>query len=195
MKNQITLIKNIFAASLIILMISGCKKDESISPGDGSLILLKIDYQTFKFEGANEEKINIKSSSDLSIPITVDYKAPGDFGYIKLYYGSQKKLLFDATIIWIGEGQISYPKNFNNSSDYSFLETKQAYPGDEKFQYISSDSPPNTETLRNIWDAVSQLAIMPKYLSAGKKIGVMRYTPGVGLGNPETWKWIVLLSK
>ena len=86
--------------------------EDNITEDYNSIVILKVDYMTNKFEGGYEQQINSEITDADTIPITIKYKAPGDFGNISLYYKPTNDLLFDGSIIWNGTGTINYPQTF-----------------------------------------------------------------------------------
>lgn len=147
---------------------------------------------TYNFEGGNEQFINSKITDSDTIPITVNYKAPGDFGNIALYYQPTNDLLFDGSIIWMGTGTIKYPKTFKSAGSYPLLDNPIDKPDDSRFNSIFG-KPPSDYSL--IWNSVGKLKIVSDYLKSNKKIGLFLYTPSVGIGNPYEWDWFVFMNK
>jgi hypothetical protein len=185
--------KNI-AILVSILLLFGCSKDNDSKQPNG-ILLLKVDYMTSVFEGGKELSISTKISSSDTIPISVDYRPPGDFGSIALYYQPTNDMIFSGTIIWVGTGQISYPSEFDSPDKFSKLGYNIEQPDITRYQtiYYSLSNQPIEYT--NIWNAISNLEIVNDYLSGGKRIGLFLYTPSVGVGDPNEWDWFVILNK
>ncbi len=184
----------------IVFIISAIFLFSSCTPDDGatkqtSVLLLKLDYQTYKFEGGTEQRISSLLPATDTIPLKVDYKAPGDFGSIALHYKPGDELLFKGTIIWMGEGAISHPAAFLPANLFPGAPDVEPFPGNTQFQSINTTQGIIQADLSKLWNAVSDLRIVSEYRESGKKIGVMLYTPGVGVGDPAKWDWLVVMVK
>lgn len=185
--------KNLLLLGLIICTLSACNKSNiEIKENDNSLLLLKIDYLTYKFEGGYEIKLSATEQSD-TIPVKVAYLPPGDFGNISLYYKPSNQLFFNGDIIWMGRGEIKTPANFERPDSYTKLSIPIAQPSDGQFQNIFNEW--NFNKQAEIWEAVNNLEIVSVYLKHNKKIGIFLYTPSVGVGNPADWDWFIVLNK
>lgn len=178
---------------LLSIFILSCPKDNEDETGvHNSILLLRIDYITYQFEGGYEQSINGRIESSDTIPIAVNYKSPGDFGNISLYYQPTNDLLFDGSIIWMGTGTIKYPETFKSSDSYPLLDNPISRPDDSKFKCIFG-VPPTDYSL--IWNSISRLRIISDYLKSNKKISLFLYTPSVGVGNPNDWDWIIIMNR
>ena len=127
---------------------------------DGNVLMLKVDYLTNTFEGGYEFSFdNIPNSFN----IRKEYRAPGDFGYIKYYYYETSDLLFYGTIIWMGEGEIYYPQNLLPASVFDFtLLDNIVFPNG--FEDIGVYSPLDIN-YTNVWLSVENLAKVREYLA------------------------------
>ncbi len=186
--------KKAFLLLLSIFILSSCSKGDkdNITEDYNSIVILKVDYMTNKFEGGYEQQINSEITDADTIPITIKYKAPGDFGNISLYYKPTNDLLFDGSIIWNGTGTINYPKTFIPASNYSLLESPITKPADSEFKCIFGTPPTNYSS---IWNSISSLMIVSNCLDSKKKIDLFLYTPSVGAGNPNDWDWIIIMNR
>lgn len=177
-----------------ILFLFGCSKDDD-SKHSNSILLLKVDYMTYVFEGGKELSISTSISSSDTIPISVDYRPPGDFGSITLYYQPTNDMIFNGTIIWMGTGQISFPSDFDSPNSFSELESEIEKPVITRYQTIYYDLNNQPIEFTNLWSAINRLEIVEDYLNGNKKIGLFLYTPSVGVGDPNEWDWFVILNK
>lgn len=183
--------KKIILFFSLVFLFSCSKENDNAS----RIALLQVDYLTNVFEGGAELMFSVDKDSLDTIPIQVDYKSPGDFGNITLYYQPTDEMIFDGGVIWMGTGQINYPKNFMSDEEFDVLETPMELPDVSEFQiifYNLSDSPID---YASIWSAINNLEIVEDYLKYNKKIGLFLYTPSVGVGNPAEWDWFVILNK
>jgi len=186
--------KKTFILLLSIFILSSCSKGDKNNRTEdyNSIVMLKVDYVTNKFEGGYEQQINSKITDADTIPITIKYKSPGDFGNISLYYQPTNDLLFDGSIIWMGTGIIKYPKTFKSADSYPLLDNPISRPDDSRFKCIFG-TPPTDYSL--IWNSISRLRIISDYLKSNKKISLFLYTPSVGVGNPNEWDWIIIINR
>jgi len=185
--------KYIYFLVICIIMFNGCKDGETVKKGN--ILILKVDYQTFKFEGGAEQNVTGNMASRDSIPLKIDYKSPGDFGEIALYYKPSNQLIFKGSIIWMGNGQISHPATFVPAERYSASANAAPFPGNDRFQSITVNQTKIQNDLRPVWKAVQKLSIVSAYQKSGKLIGIMLYTPAVGIGDPTKWKWLIIMEK
>lgn len=186
----LSLITAPFILLIIILSFSSCKNiDES---GVSKVLVLKVDYLTNKFEGGTELTFT-KSSPNFNIqPI---YISPGDFGNISMIYQDINELLFDGSIVWMGEGNIKYPRNFIPANLFNRVLTSDIVFPKQGFENLFN--PDNTNyDYSQIWISVQSLVKVREYLSSNPNtpVKLFLYTPSVGAGNPEDWDWIIFLK-
>ncbi len=177
----------------LLLGLCGCKR-EQINKSN-SILLLKVDYQTFAFEGGEEQSISTSLPNVDTIPLRVYYKSPGDFGEIALYYKPDDMLLFKGSIIWMGKGSITHPVTFRSPGTFATNAVTIDYPGDAAFKLKTTPTTEMQNNLKQIWKTIAKLNIVSDYRKSGKKIEVLLYTPSVGIGNPADWDWIILMGK
>ena len=201
--------------SLAILAFS-CEKDPVVPdtpepdpvgiaiPGCDSIILImKVDYQTFLYEGYTT--VNVDSVNDFSdtIPFFSEYFPPGDFGYVKLFYENPNHLLFYGSIVWAGCGNLNFPTSFMESSAQT---TGLPFPGNDRICLIDNTGAQQTlpwitglvdETMiENVWEPISkQSEFQYYYRKTNKKVAMYLYTPSVGGGNPADWDFIIFVEK
>ena len=180
-------------AAIALISLLGCSKnndDVTCQGSDNSLVLLRVDYLTYAYEGSATVPINGALSTADTIPVIVNYRPPGDFGNIKLNYQPTNDLLFDGDIIWMGKGTIAFPQSFSTAIGPTTGMLPQ--PDSTVFQNIFGYYKPDYAKL---WSAIGNLYITHCFRQSGKKIGLFLYTPSVGMGNPADWDWFVIMSK
>jgi len=180
-----------FLALFFILL--GCTKDDNNDRC--KILLLRVDYMTNTFEGGHEQILSMEITDSDTIPIIVDYDPPGDFGNIKLYYEPTNELIFNGSIIWMGTGEIYYPESFLDPSQYSTLSNVLDLPDISRIQNLYYDIDDEPIDYSNIWGSINELEIVSEYLQSHKKIIFFLYTPSVGVGDPNTWDWFVIMNK
>ena len=189
--------RGIIVATMALLAIS-CSRDpiagKTVSDTKNSILLLRVDYLSTTFEGAQEIVVSSVNEIYDDIPIKVDDNAMGDVEIITLQYQPSNDSVFSGVSIWMGRGEILFPKSFLPPQNYSLLQSSIDKPDNSKFQVLFYDmsAPINYSS---IWNAVSRLEIVSSYLKGNKKIGVILYRPSVGIGDPADWDWYVIMDK
>lgn len=173
-----------------LMILISCSKDNE--PGaPNKVLLLQVDYMTHTFEGGKELTMRANISQADTLPISVDYKPAGDFGYIALYYGPNHEMIFNGSIIWMGTGQRAYPESMEPANEFKELNDKLAMPEISRFQNFNSEP----DDYSTIWNAVCQLEIVKEYMESHKKIGLILYARSVGFGDPNEWDWYIIMNK
>jgi len=179
---------------LIVIIAIGCTKEKQTGPE--SLLLLRIDYMTHEFKGGIEIDLNAHTLNSDTLPISVNYDPPGDFGNITLTYEPTNQMVFDGSIIWMGTGQVSYPINFEIPANFSLLSYELSLPDLTEFQTIwnplESYEPTNYQA---IWSSIDDLELVEEYLVSNMKIGLFLYTPAVGAMDPYATDWYIIMEK
>lgn len=182
---------------LILLFVSlllGCDSEQiPVDKVDGQVLMLKVDYLTNTFEGGIEYQFSKQSDN---FTIETDYKAPGDFGYVKLRYKELNEPLFEGTIHWMGLGKMEYPEKLESAEKFKRVPMEDLILPVNGFEDIFN--PQNLDLdYDDAWYASQQLVRVREYLKANplQKVKLFLYTPSVGVGNPEDWDWIIFLKK
>ena len=185
----------------IILLLISCNKndDKETNNNTRDLIFLKVDFQTNNFKGANVFQFNnIQFTSN--IPFEANYIPPNNFfGNYTLKYIPTEEIVFDGTIRWLGF-TYDYPVT---SSANTFLTTNQNaiidFSTAEYFlptiNELNAEGYNTNFNYQEIWDAVKNLEITNQYVSQNAKIGFLLYTPGLGIFQPDSACWFVILYK
>ena len=170
---------------------------DSIVGKENDILVMKVDYMTFKFMGYSTVKIADALSDADTIPFCTEYKDPCDFGYIKLYYGRKDSgnLLFNGSIVWAGCGKMEYPKDFvtcrSNMMDI-------IYPGQSRFSFFDGGSHytvTDEYELKRIWQTITPMEAFQWYYGrTAKKVAVYLYTPSVGMGDPADGYYLVFVE-
>ncbi len=187
---------------LAAIMLIGCDSnsidfsDEKDKEAVNQVLLLQVDYTSNKFEGGKEFKFTTKTDD---FTIINEYKAPGDFGSVKLLYKELNEPLFEGTIIWMGTGEMIYPEKLESASKFKVTLTEDfVYPG-KGFEPIITPGNPEykEEDLLKVWVKIQYLIKVREYLKSNphQHVKIFLYTPSVGVGDPLTWKWLIFLKK
>lgn len=172
------------------------QSDTIIKKGFVNFATLIVDYETYEFEGGNISYYECTDCDNQSIPFLVDYQSPGDFGGITFHLEPTMDILFDATIVWAGQGQISYPSTYDLTSPFSYIDIPITEPSD--IQYINTDGEEMDDSYllsqaQLVWDAVDSLEITNQFADKDFKAAIYFYPPSVGVIDPAVAKWIVFL--
>ena len=186
--------RTLISTILILTLIFSCKKEviKKVTSKTNNVLMLKVDYLTNTFEGGKELTFNHLTDS---FSIINQYKAPGDFGSIKLIYQELNETLFDGTIFWMGTGQINFPQNIQPSNQFISVNTTDTLYPINGFKNVFN---PNNEIYNYspIWLSIQNKIKVREYLASNPNatVKLFLYTPSVGIGNPADWDWIVFLK-
>ena len=161
------------------------------------ILISKVDYLTFRYKGFYALNVTDKLNTGNEIPFVAEYREPGDFGYIKLFYRNTNNLLMDGTIIWMGCGELSFPASFRAGRQ---LNSGMPYPGQTHISFINNEGDYITVTdeseLQRIWQTLSkQEEFQHYYGNTHKKVAAYLYTPSVGVGNPADAYYLVFTEQ
>lgn len=171
--------------------------NDTVPVSGNNVLLLQVDYTTLAFEGGRE--LNFPDAS--AFTISHEYNSPGDFGDITLFYEEVNDTIFSGTIVWNGEGEMTYPESMETASSFSTGATL-AMPPLSDFNYIdymseNSEQPIVQEVdYEAIWDAIDDLDKVAEYRASNPnaKIQVMLYARSVGVFVPHVADWIVIIK-
>jgi hypothetical protein len=178
-------------------MLLSCSKDKDLQKkrndkNANKVLMLKFDYTTNTFEGGKEFTF---AKPATTFTISSQYHAPGDFGSIKLIYQELNETLFDGTIIWMGLGKMNFPANLQPAADFNAVITTDIVHPINGLQNVFN---PNNETYdyTKIWMSIQYLVKVREYLKSNpnESVKIFLYTPGVGVGNPADWYWIIYIK-
>ncbi len=181
------------ALLLISISFFGCSRDY-VSQGKSTFLVVQIDYKTYKFEGASEQVLYSDFTAADTLPLTVNYIPPADFGNVAFNYQPKNELVFDGSIIWMGTGQLKFPA-IKSASNFSRGSQVAVRPDTTGFQFLQPAVLPQNYDLDSIWMDIADLKIVNEYLKSHKKVGIFLYTPSVGVGNPADWNWYLFFNK
>lgn len=157
------------------------------------VLMLKVDYTTNTFEGGAILGYTKKTDN---FTINYEYKEPGDFGHIKLYYKELKQRLFAGTIIWMGKGEMIFPEKLEPANNFEIDPLKNYILPKNGFEDVFN---PNNRNLdyEKPWSTIQNLVKVREFLAANptQKAKLFLYTPSVGEGNPKDWYWVIYLKK
>ena len=184
------------------ILITSCSKNDTLTHGDpipsdnNKMLLLKIDYNTLVFEEGIELNFNSLGMYD-SIPLDVQINEPGDFGDITILHSPTSDSVFFGTVIWAGLGERMFPETMSPASIFisSPVLAPTALPENYTVKLINSSTSEELELIdfESIWDAISHLESVENYAQNDIHLALLKYTPSVGVGNPEEWDWYLMI--
>ena len=159
--------------------------------GNNKVLLLKVDYTTNTFEGGKELTFD---SNTTTFSTNYQYVTPADFGSIKIFYTELNTQLFYGDIIWMGTGDIHFPTDFQPASSFEFVNT--LVPID--LPSVENIFNPNNEIF-NYTNPLNQVVYLSKVIeyrasNPNASAKIFLYQPSVGIGDPATWKWIIMFK-
>lgn len=167
-----------------------------LDQGTVNIATLIIDFDTYEFEGGNLTHYVCEACYNDSIPLNINFDEPGDFGGMTFKLAPTNDTVFDASIIWMGLGEIHQPYEFSNNSPFS--EANILTPQPENIRLLYFDGKPLDQTyllekIDSVWDVVDSLEITKDFAENGFETLIYFYPPAIGMINPSVAKWVVFL--
>jgi hypothetical protein len=178
-----------------VCLFSSCSKKDDTGKGSSAankILMLQVDYLTNTFEGGKETTYPTTPST---FTISYQYKAPADFGNLKIKYDELNEILFDGDIVWAGRGDIKLPQNILPANQFTSVTTADVVnpiagvqnifnPGNYVFDYTP------------VWLSIQKLVKVREYLSSNPNatVKLFLYTRSVGFGDPADADWIIFMK-
>ncbi|MDR0830923.1 MAG: hypothetical protein LBN95_12570 [Prevotellaceae bacterium] len=196
-------LKTLLFAAIVIFTASCGNCDcmpppEPLDSANTQILLVQVDYTTNTLVSG---KTLYFESFAPNFTVAADYKSPGDFGYIKLFYSEINEMIFYGDIIWMGCGGIHFPTEWTPAVNFSGVPTDDLRFPQNGFDTIYNNENQEfgfpEEGFNAAWCQAQSLQIVRNYLQANpeEKVKVYFYMPSVGVGDPADWKWIFILRK
>lgn len=167
-------------------------------PDSMNLAILIVDYQTYEFEGGNLSYYPLCANCDSdSLPFSITFISPGDFGEITFSYTETNDTLFRASIVWMGLGEILYPDEFVPADSFQTVQESIEKPElSEYFDYwLGLDESTFYAKTDLAWASISSIHITNDFATELFRVGFYLYTPSVGVFDPDPAKWIIFLYR
>ncbi|MFQ6604319.1 MAG: T9SS type A sorting domain-containing protein [Fidelibacterota bacterium] len=165
-------------------------------PNSANFAILKLDYQTYDFEGAAFFTLPpCPACPRDSLPLSVANQPAVDFGSITFMYSPTTDTLFHATIIWMGEGAIYQPDYFFPPDSFVYLDSL-SITADSLYAFQASEWGVEWYARADsAWNAVRDLNLdfMGEFAQHEFEVGLYLYPPTVGAFDPNPAKWIVIV--
>ena len=161
-----------------------------------AIAILVVNFQNFAFEGARVSHFpQTGNTQDSNLPFVITQKNPTDFGWILFSYHPTGDTVLAASIVWHGQGRISYPHSFAPVDSFQLLGTSVQQPSSvERFVYLLTFSDDSLVSMTDsVWSSICNLDIVHDFNRANMRVGYYLYPPTVGLFDPSHAKWIVFL--
>ena len=172
-----------------VLIMSSCRKDEVDLKSH--LVLLKVDYLTYKLEGGMLFDLN-KAPTSSEVQFSVENDPSSNFSYLKLYHLPDSLLVFDGLIIWNGSGNLNFPDSLNPASSFEIFEGSHAELDTSRVHQISNTAyNQGLDKADLILNEISDLQIVQNAYDQNFDFSILCYTPSIGIGNPSEWDYFV----
>jgi hypothetical protein len=193
--------KNLYLFLLVLVALTSCTSDSKSTvaqPNTNKILMLKVDYTTNTFEGGKEFEFDVTTPT---FTTNIEYVQPSDIGNIKVFYTELNTLLFEGSIHWAGTGQINYPTDFLPASSFQYATIENFYQ-EPVFTTIfdANTYPQNIPTppynYSPIWVKLQALLKVRAYRDSNPNATakIFLYQPGVAIGDPATYKWIIIFK-
>lgn len=127
----------------------------------------------------------------------VFYQSPGDFGGVGVVSARTGLAVFGGSIIWMGTGDITWPTSWSPASDLaSGCSASDGGFGTTRGFDLVTGGALSTGDVDAVLAAVADTAVLPAIWHGGYAFDavVLRYPRSVGVFDPTTAEWIVLIS-
>jgi len=173
------------------------QSDTIIKKGYVNLATLIVDFDTYEFEGGNLSYYSCLECTNDSLPFKIDITPPLDYGDISFKLIPTSDTVFNASIIWMGRGQINYPGTFSTLHPFEPSTNSVIRPFDIKYFIDGKTLLLNdTELIQKAdtaWNIIDTLLITNQFSNFNYKAGIYLYPPSIGIFDPMVAKWIVFL--
>jgi hypothetical protein len=178
----------------IALLVSGCGDRPRTAPviepryihaDSVNIAVIVLDYDSLKFEGARVLYFPpCNPCADDSIPLSLEYRGPGDVGYLTVTYAPTGDLVFHGTLWWQGIGQIDYPASFDPPEHFDRSAGAVPLNANVRLLLTLGDAP-----MDSIWSKIASLDLVREFQSPSLRVGLCLYP------NDYVAKWIVFLYR
>lgn len=163
-----------------------------------NLAVLIADYLTYDFVGGVLDHFPRCDACDAdSLPFVVEYVPPGDFGSVAVTYTHTGDTLFYGTIVWAGTGGLVRPDSLLPADEFRRYGGAPAPPVTRRYYHEISFLQPDDFVAKadSAWEAVAPLDIVWDFAEKSYRVGILLYTPSLGVFNPSQARWIILLYR
>lgn len=135
-------------------------------------------------------------SPELATDEHVFYSAPGDFGGVGVVSVNTGLSVFGGSIIWMGTGELTWPRDAWEPALKAMpdctLDSFPKWTGYDLVGGVAAQTAAFGEALQAVWTTLLPLGVAE--VQPIRSAVVLRYPRSVGMFNPATAEWIVLLD-
>lgn len=126
----------------------------------------------------------------------VFYDAPSDFGGAAVVSKRSGLSVFGGSIVWLGTGEITYPKTWRPAQDLASGCPAVGAPRPLAGYDLATGSKATTAEIAAAHAEVAQTAVPAAFWGGGYlfDVVVLKYARGVGAFDPNTAEWIVIVN-
>lgn len=186
----------ILIAGFLVHLTGYGQNDTLLKKEHVNMATLIVDYDTYTYDGGNISYYSCSDCPNDSIPFSIDFYQPGDFGEIAFKLHSTSDTVFDAGIIWMGTGEIAQPKDFDTTYPFDYTGSNTGKPHDMRYIHVDGTRM-NDSSLKkkaaSAWNIIDSLAITNIFGDKDFEAAIYLYPPSVGMFDPSAAKWIIFL--
>jgi hypothetical protein len=125
----------------------------------------------------------------------VFHVSPSDFGAVAVVSNTLAQRLFEATIIWSGAGEITFPRDWADPADLAAGCRATDMPAVSTYDLVETGEL-SPETIDAVWDVIGASALPAAMQTAGslQRVTILRYPRTVGAFDPRNAEYIVFLE-
>jgi len=178
------------------------RTDSIIKEDSMNLAILIVDFATYQFKyGSISYYTKCNDNCDVdSLPFLMYFDSWWDVAHVYFHYKFDSSLLFKASIIWMGTGQIEYPTNFITYENFPYVNNSVPLPEDA--EYYNTTIAGNycswaeyIERANSAWHSIDSLELTNIFASKPFRVGLYGYSRTEGPFNPYRAEWIIFLYR
>ena len=170
---------------------SCCSNDDNLPPSETNAIsVLIVDETTHTFEGG---KIYNYQNDYPTYTLKVENVPPNDVGYIKVNYEEADELLYHATQIWMGMGEIIVPSPLTPAQDFEHVLTND-YVSLPTYALELTNGPSKIQEVEKYWARIQGLKVVRDALQQNNT-HVHYFVQNLSDGLTQTNKWVFIVKQ
>lgn len=183
-----------FLVLMPLIIFSGCDDcdcDNDDNEYQNKILMLKVNYVTFDFEGGIEYVFNQKTDSfNLDLVYFTD-TLPATFFLI---YKELNETLLTGTVHWDNSGEILSPRSLLSPEYFETVSTEDIVFPTNGFTNVSLSGTPGNYEYFNVWLSVQKLEKVRKFLRSNpeQKVKIFLYTPNGSYGYYHSYYYIFI---
>jgi hypothetical protein len=180
-----------FLLVMPLIIFTSCDDPDCDDDSKNKVLMLKVDYQTYEFEGGIEYTFDQKTDS---FTIDVNYIYYTDPETITLTYRELNQTLFSGTLIWNGVGEMTTPQSLHSPDYFESVSSDDVIFPSRGFTPMYAFLYEWDVEFYNVWMSIQHLEKVRKYLRSNpfQRIKVFVYTPRSGYADSNTDYYIFI---